>query len=153
MTEGQEQRFTLTAPPPARALGIAAVAALVGAGLMVLSSVLDLGPVVLGIGLVGLLLALALAVAALVLGARARTTVDLDAEGLTLSRAGQRRRVPWAEIQTVTLTGSRLLLVHKEGPAASVAVLNPRTPSDPTFTALLHAIRRRMDADRGYRTG
>ena len=41
-------------------------------------------------------------------------------------------------------------LVRKAG--AEVAVLNPRTPSDPTFLALLAAISRRLDADRGYRT-
>jgi hypothetical protein len=31
-------------------------------------------------------------------------------------------------------------------------VVNPRTPTDPTFTTLLSAIQHRLDADRGYRT-
>ena len=35
---------------------------------------------------------------------------------------------------------------------ADVVVINPRTPTDPTFIALLAAISRRLDADRGYRT-
>lgn len=151
VTEGGEQRFTLTAPPPVRALAIAAVTALVGAGLILTSRVLDLGALVLLIGLVGLGLAVALAVAALVLTARARAELVMETEAIAVLRGGQVQRVPWAEIDTVTLTGPRLALVRKAG--ADVVVLNPRTPTDPTFTALLTAISRRLDADRGYRTG
>ena len=147
MTEG-DQRFTLTAPPPVRALAIAAVTALVGAGLMVAAQVLDLGPVVLVVGLVGLGLAVALAVAALVLAARARADLVMEPEAITVRRAGQERRVPWGDIDSVTLTGPRLTLVRKTG--AGVVVVNPRTPTDPTFTALLNAIQRRLDTDRGY---
>ena len=149
MTQGR-QRFTLTPPPPVRALAIAAVTALVAAGLMVASRVLDLGPVVLVIGSIGLGLAVALAVAAVVLGARARAELVLAPETITIRRAGQERRVPWADIDTVTLTGPRLTLVRKRGDG--VVVVNPRTPTDPTFTALLSAIQQRLDADRGYRT-
>ena len=149
MTQGR-QRFTLTPPPPVRALAIAAVTALVAAGLMVASRVLDLGPVVLVIGSIGLGLAVALAVAAVVLGARARAELVLAPETITIRRAGQERRVPWADIDTVTLTGPRLTLVRKSGDG--VVVVNPRTPTDPTFTALLSAIQQRLDADRGYRT-
>jgi Zn-dependent alcohol dehydrogenase len=148
VTEGE--RLTLTAPPPVRALAIAAVTALVGAGLMVASRMLDLGTVVLVVGLVGLGLAVALALAALVLGARTRTDLDLGSEAVTVRRAGRVHRVPWAEIDTVTLTGPRLALVRKAGD--DVVLVNPRTPTDPTFTALLAALGRRLDADRGYRT-
>jgi len=148
MTEGSE-RFILTPRPPVPALAIAAVTALVGAGLMVASRGLDLGPVVLVIGLVGLGLAVALAVAALLLGTRARAELVLGPEAITIRRAGQERRVPWADIGTVTLTGPRLTLVRKTG--AGVVVLNPRTPTDPTFAALLSALQHRLDADRGYR--
>ena len=144
-----DERFTLTAPPPVRALAIAAVTALVGTALMVLARALDLGPVVLVVGLVGLVLAVALAVAALVLTARFRAELVLEPAAITARRAGQTQRVPWADIDTVTLTGPRLALVRKSG--ANVIVLNPRTPTDPTFTALLTAIQQRLDADRGYR--
>jgi hypothetical protein len=146
----EAERFTLTAPPPIRAFAIAAVTALVGAGLIVVSSVLDLGPVVLVIGLVGLGLGVALAVAALVLGARSRSDLVMDSEAITVRRAGQVRRVPWAEIESVTLTGPRLTLVRTSG--ADLIVVNPRTPTDPTFLAVLAAIQRRLDRDRGYRT-
>jgi uncharacterized membrane protein len=149
VTEG-EQRFTLTPPPPVRALAIAAVTALVGAALMVVSQVLDLGPVVLVVGLVGLVLAVILAVAALALGVRARAQLVLEAEAVTVRRSGQQSRVPWSDIDTVTLTGPRLTLVRKSG--ADVVVVNPRTPADPTFAALLAALQRRLDTDRGYRT-
>jgi hypothetical protein len=148
MTDGEE-RFTLTAPPPVRALAIAAVTALVGAGLMVAAGVLDLGSVVLVVGLVGLVLAVALALAALVLSARARADLALGPEAISVRRAGQVSRVPWAEIETVTLTGPRLALVRKAG--ADLVVVNPRTPTDPTFTALLMALQQRLDNDRGYR--
>jgi hypothetical protein len=147
VTTGQD-RFTLTAPPPVRALAIAAVTALVGAGLMVASRVLDLGPVGLVVGLVGLALAVALAVAALVLGARARADLIMEPDTITVRRGGQERRVPWSDIDSVTLTGPRLTLVRKTGPG--VVLVNPRTPTDPTFTALLSAIQDRLDADRGY---
>ena len=150
VTEG-EQRFSLSAPPPVRPLAIAAVIALVGAGLMVASQVLELGAVVLVVGLVGLGLAVALAIAAVVIVARLRTDLVVEPEAITVRRSGQVQRVPWAEIDTVTLTGPRLALVRKAG--ADVMVINPRTPTDPTFVALLAAISRRLDADRGYRTG
>ena len=149
MTEG-DQRFTLTAPPPVRALAIAAVTALVGAGLMVASRALDLGAVVLVVGLVGLGLAVALAAAALVLVARVRAELVMEPEAITVRRSRQVQRVPWAEIDTVTLAGRRLALARKAG--ADVVVINPRTPTDPTFVALLETISRRLDADRGYRT-
>jgi hypothetical protein len=147
MTEG-DQRFTLTAPPPVRALAIAAITALVALALVVASQTLDLGPVVLVVGLVGLALAVALAVAALVLAARSRADLVMAPEAITIRRAGQERRVPWADIESVTLTGPRLTLVRKNG--AGVVVVNPRTPTDPTFTALLGAVQQRLDADRGY---
>jgi hypothetical protein len=111
--------------------------------------VLDLGPVVLVVGLVGLGLAVALAVAAFVLAARARADLVMESDAITVRRAGQERRVPWADIDSVTLTGPRLTLVRKTGPG--VVVVNPRTPTDPAFTALLSAIQHRLDADRGYR--
>ena len=91
MTEGQE-RFTLTPPPPVRALAIAAVTALVAAGLMVASRVFDLGSVVLVVGLVGLGLAVALAVAALVLATRARTDLVLGPDAVTVTAEVVRER-------------------------------------------------------------
>lgn len=150
MSEG-EQRFTLTAPPPVRALAIAAVTALVAAALAVASRMLDLGSVVLVVGVVGLGLGVALAVAALVLAARSRADLVLGADAVTVRRAGRTQRVSWADIDNVSLTGPRLTMVRKTGP--DLVVVNPRTPTDPTFTALLAALSRRLDADRGYRTG
>ena len=150
MTDDDE-RFTLTAPPPVRALAVAAVAALVGVGLVALARTYGLGSVVLGVGVVGLGLAVALALAALVLVARARTVAALGREAIILTRAGQQRRMAWAEIDSVTLAGPRLLLVNKAGVAGDVTVMNLRPPYDPTFTALMHAIQRRLDTDRGYR--
>ena len=150
MTEGGHEHVTLAPLPPVRALAIAAVTALVGAGLMVASRVFDLGLVVLVVGLVGVGLAVALAVAALIVAARGRADLVMEPDAITVRQAGHEHRVPWADIDTVTLTGPRLTLVRKTG--AGLVVVNPRTPTDPTFNALLSAIQDRLDADRGYRT-
>ena len=49
--------------------------------------------------------------------------------------------------------GQRLTFVTKQAGSTRVSVLNPRSGTDPTFPALIRAIRGRLDANRGYRTG
>lgn len=143
------QRFTLVAAPPVRPLAIAAVTVVVAAALLVLWRNLELSVVLGGIGVVLLVLGLALAVAALVLRARLRTEVRLDADAVTVVRAGHERSLAWTEIQQVTLQHPRLTLVATESDQ-SLVVVNPRTEGDRVFRALQHTIRQRLDADRGY---
>jgi hypothetical protein len=146
------ERFALTATPPVRALAIAAIAAIVGVALMVGSRMLGLGPVVLIIGCAALVGAVVVAVAAVVLVAWIRSTLVLDTDGITVTRGRQTSRMPWSTIKTVRLAGPRLTFVNKEPGGSDVTVLNPRSSTDPTFLALIAAIRGRLNADRGYRT-
>ena len=100
--------------------------------------------------------ALAIAAAAELLGAllltgRLRTQVELGADTLTVTRAGQRREVSWSDVRAVTLQHPRLRVTTAD-PAGGVVITNPRRESDPRFAALMSALRQRLDADRGYQT-
>ncbi len=143
------QRFILVAAPPVRPLAIAAGTVVVASAVLVAWRAFDLSGVLAGIGLVLMLLGLALAVAALVLRARLRTEVRLDADVLTVARAGRERSLTWGEIEEVTLQHPRLTLVAAE-PASSLVIINPRSPGDRVFRALQDTVRQRLDADRGY---
>jgi hypothetical protein len=147
------ERFTLTAPPPVRTLAIAALVAIIGAALAVASRALGLGPVVLALGVAGLSFAVALALAGVVLVSRLRSTVILDTNGMTLTRGRRTDRLSWSDIDSVNLAGRRLTFLTKQAGATGVSVINTGSPTDPTFTSLVAAIRRRLDANRGYRTG
>jgi hypothetical protein len=63
---------------------------------------------------------------------------------------GRRNRVlRWVDIDQVTLSDARLTLQAK-GNAHSASVINPRSPADFVFVALMAAIHQRLDASRGY---
>lgn len=143
------QRFTLHAPPPVRALAIAAGFEVVGAVLLVLWGAADLPLVVAVLGGVALAFGTVLLVAALLLTHRLRTEVRLEPDAITVVRGTARRSVPWAVVTGVTLQHPRLD-VSTADPAEGVIVVNPRTEGDPLFGALLAAIRQRLDDDRGY---
>jgi hypothetical protein len=144
------QRFTLNAPPPVRPLAIAAGTVVVGAVLLVLWRALTL-PVAAAV-LAGLLLVLglALALAALLLTARLRTEVSLGPDAVSVLRRRQERSVSWREVTEVSLTHPRLALMTDDR-GGGLVVVNPRQPSDPVFAELVDQVRRRLDADRGYR--
>jgi hypothetical protein len=146
----QEARFALTAPPPVRSLAISAVAAVIAAAMIVLSSALDLPRVVMIAGVSLMIFATSLAVVALVLTARLRTTLLLDAESITIINGRRRRVVAWSTIEVVRRQGPRLLLITKPGDGEDATVINPRTATDATFGALIAEIQRRLDVDRGY---
>jgi hypothetical protein len=167
-TPRQVQLFALNPRPPLRALAVGSVAAVVGALLVVLGSAQQRGatpleppgqaralhlPLVLTvIGIALLILAMSLVVAALVLTARLRTALTLDAEAIRVTRGRRTRAVAWSGIESVSLRGPRLTFTSKGGGSA-VVVVNPRSPGNPTFLALVAAIRERLNADRGYRPG
>ena len=145
------ERFELKPAPPVRAMAISSVGAVVGAGLIVLaaSQKWPLATVVLGIVL--LTLAVSLALTALLLVSRMRMVVVARADALAVLRGRQSRSVPWSMIDNVSLQGPRLTVVTKSGGGADLVVINPRTQPNPTFLALIAAVRRRLDVDRGYR--
>jgi hypothetical protein len=152
VSELGRERFALTAPPPVRTLAIASPVAILGAGLMVSSRAFGLGPVVLVVGAVGLTFAVALALAGVVLVSRLRSTLVLDTDGITLIRGRRTARLPWSDIDRVSLAGQRLTFLTKPASGTGISVINPRSRTDPTFLSLVAAIRGRLDADRGYRT-
>ncbi len=145
------ERFTLSARPPVRALAITAVTAVVGAALVVVASALDWPTAFAVIGVVLLALAFALAVLAFVLVAQLRVAVQVDAETLTIARGSQRTVLAWSDVREVALRGRRVVLLLKGDSAQAVSIVNPRGPTDPTFLALLRALQRQLDDDRGYR--
>jgi hypothetical protein len=152
VSELGSERFALTVAPPIRTLAIASLVAIIGAALTVASRALSLGPVVFALGVAGLVFAVALALAGVILVSRLRSTVVLDKNGMTLIRGRRTDRLPWSDIDSVNLVGRRLTFLTKQA-SGGVSVINPGSPTDPTFTSLVAAIRSRLDANRGYRTG
>ena len=143
------QRFELKAVPPVRALAISAAAAVLAIVLLVVWGVTDLPLVVLVLGIALLVLALSLTLAALLLTRRLRTTVVLTPQAITVVRGRRTESLAWGDVAEVALRGFRLSLVSKSGDA-SASVINPRTPSDPTFRSLTAALQNGLNADRGY---
>ena len=142
----------MTARPPVRALAIAAVSTVLGAVLMVLAQARDLGLVLMIIGSALLVFGVTLGLIAILLVARLRSTVVLDRDGVTVLRGGRHQRLAWSAIDHVDLDGPRLSMISKCDDQPDVIVINPRTSTDPTFLALVAALQKRLDADRGYRT-
>jgi hypothetical protein len=145
----ERQRFRLTAPPPIKALTAASFASVFGVIVLLIWGVRDRGLLLLTVGLGSMIFGIALAVGAFLLSARLRTLIYLDADGITLIRGSRKRVLRWADIDQVTLSGARLTLQAK-GNAHSASVINPRSPADFVFVALMAAIRQRLDASRGY---
>jgi hypothetical protein len=151
-TERPEQaRFVLTALPPLRSLAISSVAAVIAAAMIVLGSALELPQVVVIIGIGLMIFAVLLALVALLLTRRLRTTLILDPQSITIIR-GRRRVLPWSTIDRVRMQGPRLLLMTTPEDGPDAVVINPRSSTDATFTALIAEIRSRLNADRGYRS-
>jgi hypothetical protein len=145
----ERQRFRLTAPPPIKALVAASCASFFGVVVLLVWGTRDRGPLLLVIGLGSMIFGVALAAGAFLLSARLRTVIYLDAEGITLIRGRRNRVLRWDDIDQVTLSGARLTLQAK-GNARGASVINPRSPADFVFVALMAAIHQRLDASRGY---
>jgi hypothetical protein len=145
----ERQRFRLTAPPPIKALVAASCASFFGVVVLLVWGVRDRGSLLLVIGVGSMIFGVALAAGAFLLAARLRTVIYLDAEGITLIGGRRNRVLRWADIDQVTLSGARLTLQAK-GNARGASVINPRSPADFVFVALMAAIHQRLDASRGY---
>ena len=142
------QEFELRAFPPVRALAIAAGAALV-AIVMLAFTPAGRGSTGFTVAAVVLLAAgVALALGAVFLSRALRASVRVDDRALTVRRGRRTESLAWPDTSEVRLQGVRLTAVAKQG--AVVTLISPRGPEDPTFVAMLLAIRKRLDADRGY---
>jgi Bacterial PH domain len=146
------EQFALTARPPVRALAIASVTTLLGAVLLVLAQARGLGLVLLIIGSALLVFGLTLGLIAILLVFRLRSRVVLDGAGVTLYRGGRSQSLAWSAIDRVDLEGPRLSMISNDADRPDLVLINPRTPTDQTFLALVAAVQKRLDADRGYRT-
>ena len=151
----REARFVLAAPPPVRALAIAAVLVVIGVGLLVLTSAYGWPVGVLVTAVVLAVLGVALALAALVLTRRIRSVVRSTPDAITVEHGRDRHELRWSEVAEVRVVGHRLVLTRKPNEAGehgqgSVSVLNPRMRANPTFLALMSEVQQRLDADRGY---
>ena len=149
MPDTNTQQYVLGARPPVRALLIGSVTTLVGAIVVVASHAAWRSTAGTTIGAIALILGLALSLAAWLAWRRLRAVVVLDRTGVTVLRGRQRTGLAWPEIGEVRLTGPRLTLVPKDG-GGGIDLVNPAEPTDPTFIALLAALRAGLDADRGY---
>ena len=147
-TSTEAQDFVLRATPPVRAFAIAAGTALVAIVLLGIALTGRASTALTVVAVVLLVLGLALGLAAVVLSGRLRAFVRVDDRALTVRRGRRTQSLAWSDVGEVVLEGARLSVVPKSG--AGLAVVNPRNPADPTFLALLRAIRDRLDADRGY---
>jgi hypothetical protein len=147
----EQARFVLTALPPLRSLAISSVSAVIAAAMIVFGSALELPRAVAIVGMGLMVFAVVLAAVALVLTGRLRTTLILDPQSISITRGRHRRVVPWSMIETVKMHGSRLLLITAPDARPEAEIINPRGSTDPTFTALIAEIQRRLNADRGYR--
>ena len=127
---------------------------MLGALLVVLAQVLELGLVLVIIGGALLFFAVSLGLISALLVARLRSTVRAGRRGDQGDPgAAGPDRVPWSAVDHVMLKGPRLTLMTKPDQGEAVTVVNPRTPTDPTFMSLVAAVQGRLNADRGYGTG
>jgi len=149
-SQPQKTRFVLAPPPPVRSFAISAVAAVIAAAMIVLTSVLQLPQAVAVAGIAIMIFAVVLAAVALVLTVRLRTTLILDRQSITIIKGRRRRVLEWSTIDSVTMRGPRLVLITKPEGGADATIVNPGAAAKPTFAALAGEISRRLDADRGY---
>ena len=119
---------------------------------MVGSRALGLGSVALVLGIACVAFAVALALVGVILVGRLRSTLVLDADGITFIRGRRTDHLNWSDIDSVNLVGQRLTFHTKRADRTRVSVINPGSGTDPTFTSLIRVIRDRLDASRGYRT-
>jgi hypothetical protein len=131
---------------------VAAASALLGVALLVLWSLELLHGFGLAVGASLMILGVGLVIVAVLLNRRLHRTLILTPTAITLVRGRARRTLKWSDIERVSLTGPRLVLVTKPGSGRSAAVINPGGHSRQSFAALIEAIRGKLDTDRGYRS-
>jgi hypothetical protein len=145
------QRFVLRGPSPIPALGVAAASTVLGAVLLVLSSVYGLPLVVSILAVILLVVGAALVLGAALAHGRLRQRVELSEMGLRMSSGRRSMAVSWADVTEVKLAKDRLTLLAPADRGGPVEVLNPGGSSESAFLALAEAVRSGLDANRGYR--
>lgn len=133
--------------PPIRALGIAAVLALLGMGAFALQYFMNWSEALRIVGLVLLALGVALAVTGFTAVRRLSATVSLDEQGFRMDTPTGSQAGEWGEIVKVTRSTGRITLHKRDG--SQVAMVVPRGGSG-DLDGLGVDIAGRLNANRGY---
>ncbi len=137
----------LTPPLPLRAVGLAALLAVVGAGLIVAAAAAGLPVSVAVVGWILLAGAVALCVMAWTTWRRMRVRVELTDDGYIIAGPDAHERGRWADVTKVTQSPTTLVIHH--GHDHRVRLVSQRGVT----AELLHLsgdLVRRLDASRGY---
>ncbi len=143
--------FTLRSRPPVRSFVMAALYALVGAALVVLSQVEGWPLVVTVAGALLLLLGLVVTGFAVLALNRLRTRLLLEPRTLTLVSGRRRTVLGWSEISGVGLDDTRLVFRGREGGRDEVVPYDRSRTDRAAFADLVAALQSYLDASRGYR--
>lgn len=144
-----QQRFVLRATPPIRAYLLSAFASIAGAVLLV--GWQSGWPLAVGvIGIVLLVLGVLLAGAATILTWRFQTSVLVRRDTLTVTSGRRRTVFSWRDIKGIDVQGARLVVTPIDDGPPTIAYVDPRQVSRPSFQALGTLLAARLDASRGY---
>ncbi|MFT4215808.1 MAG: hypothetical protein QM619_01290 [Micropruina sp.] len=137
----------LTPPLPLRAVALAAVLAIVGAVLIVLTSALDLLAALAVVGWLLLAGAVALLVVAAMSWRRMRVVVEFTDGGYRINGPESHEEGSWADVTKVTQAPTSLTIHH--GPDRRVRLVSPRGVTA-EMVHLTADLAKRLDASRGY---
>ena len=138
--------YVIRPRPAIRAFGVAAVLAVVGAGLAVAASALGWHVSVSVFGVVLVVGAIALLFAAIRVPAQQAVTVQLDDEGYRVVEASGSHAGAWHDVTKVTEAPGRLTF-HR-GEDERFHILAPQAPGQ--LDSMASDIAQRLDHDRGY---
>ena len=140
-------QFVIDPRPPVRAFAVAAVLALVGAGVAVIPAPGLWQTLLIICGLVLIVGAIVLVVAALSAARRQRVMVELGEQGYRVDAPDGVRTGTWADVKRVTAAPGRITLHQGDDERVHPVVPSGQTPQ---LEAIAAAISKRLDDDRGY---
>lgn len=140
-------QFVIVPRLPVRAFALAAVLALVAAGLVVVPLDGVLRTVLVVVAVVLFVLAALVVGLAFAASRRQRVTVNLDEDGYRVDTPAGVRLGTWKDVTRVTTAPGRITL--HQGEEERVHLVAP-TGQVPQLDAIAQAISKRLDDDRGY---
>lgn len=144
-----ETHYLIKPRPPIRAFLIAAVASIVGAGMLVLSLVQSWHWAVLALSILVLVAGIMLCVAALAASSRSRVSITFTEDGYRLDTPHGTEGGHWEVVTRVTQSGDgRRVTIHDGAEERHVLVFAPGNAQQ--VAELLADMTRRLDAAKGY---
>ncbi|WP_420176712.1 hypothetical protein [Luteococcus sp. OSA5] len=146
----EPRTYVLKPRPPVRAFVIAAALTLVGALLVSIAQSADASLLWVVLASIILIAGLALAGMAAWSMVTMRTFIDLASDGYRIHGPGVDKSGGWEDVTKVTTSaqGSHLTLYH--GEVGRTHVICPGGGEDPEMVALVEAVAKHLDANRGY---